>query len=79
MRPTFKIKKEYYIDFLTPETMQLLGSAKSKIKKEKNGKNMPYLEINEVVLMHCNVVIIVSIKIQESCIHLFLINRSVNY
>ena len=59
--------------------MQLLGSAKSKIKKDKNGKNMPYLEINEVVLMHCNVVIIVSIKIQESFIHFFLINRSVNY
>ena len=43
--------------------MQLLGSTKSKMKKDKNGKNMPYLEINEVVLMHCNVAIIVSIKI----------------
>ena len=59
--------------------MQLLGSTKSKMKKDKNGKNMPYLEINEVVLMHCNVAIIVSINISESCIHFFLINCSVNY
>ena len=36
--------------------MKLLGSIKSKIKKEENGENVPYLEINEVVLIHCNVV-----------------------
>ena len=53
---TFKIKKEYYLELLTPETMKLLGSTKSKITKDKNGENVPYLEIAEVVLIHCNVV-----------------------
>ena len=36
--------------------MKLLGSTKNKIKKDKNGENVLYLEINEVVLIHCNVV-----------------------
>ena len=27
-----------------------------KITKDKNGKNVPYSEITEVVLIHCNVV-----------------------
>ena len=30
-RITFKIKTEYYLRLLTPETMKLLGSTKSKI------------------------------------------------
>ena len=30
-----------------PGTMKLLGSTKSKITKDKNGENVPYLEINE--------------------------------
>ena len=36
--------------------MKLLGSTKSKITKNENGENVPYLEITEVVLIHCNVV-----------------------
>ena len=36
--------------------MKLLGSTKSKITKNENGENLPYLEINEVVLIHCNIV-----------------------
>ena len=36
--------------------MKLLESTKSKINKGKNGENMPHLEINEVVLIHCNFV-----------------------
>ena len=41
-----------------PETMKLLGSTKGKINKDKNGENMAYLEITEVValLAHCNIV-----------------------
>ena len=39
-----------------PETMKLLGSTKSKITKDKNGENMPHLEIPEVALVHCNTV-----------------------
>ena len=52
----FKIKTGYYLGLLTPETMKLLGSTKSKITKDKNGENVTYLEITEVVLIHCNVV-----------------------
>ena len=36
--------------------MKLLGSTKSKITKDKNGENVPHLEITEVVLVHCNMV-----------------------
>ena len=36
--------------------MELLGSIKSKIKKDKNDENMRHLEITEVVLIHCNIV-----------------------
>ena len=38
------------------ETMKLLGSTKSKTTKDKNGKNVPHLEIAEVVLVYWNVV-----------------------
>ena len=55
-RVTFKIKTRYYFELLTPETMKLPGSTNRKIRKNKNGKNVPYLEITEVVLIHCNVV-----------------------
>ena len=53
-RITFKIKNGYYLELLTPETMQLLGSTESKITKDKNGENVPHLEIVELVLVHCN-------------------------
>ena len=36
--------------------MKLLGSTKIIIEKNQNGENVSYLEINEVILMHCNVV-----------------------
>ena len=55
-RITFKIKNGYYLEFLTPETMKLLGSTVSKITKDKNGENLPHLEIVELVLVHCNLV-----------------------
>ena len=55
-RITFKIKTGYYYEFLTPETMKLLGSTKSKINKEKNCENVPHLKFTEVVLIHCNIV-----------------------
>ena len=34
--------------------IKLLGRTKSKITKDKNGENVPHLEINEVVLIYCN-------------------------
>ena len=36
--------------------MKLLGSTKNKITKDKNGENVPHLEITEVVLVHCDIV-----------------------
>ena len=36
--------------------MKLLGSTKNKITKDKNGKNLPHLEITKVVLVHCDIV-----------------------
>ena len=55
-RTTLKIKTGYYLEFLTPETMKLLGSTKSGITKDEDGENVPNLEITEVVLVHCNIV-----------------------
>ena len=55
-RITFKIKSGYYLELLTPETMKLLGSAESKVTKNKNGENVPHLEVVELVLVHCNLV-----------------------
>ena len=48
-RVTFKIKDGNTLQLLTSETMKLLGSTKSKISKEKNGTNVPNLEITKVV------------------------------
>ena len=55
-RITFKIKAEYYLELFTPETIKLLGSTKSKITKDENGENVPHLEINEVIIVYCNIV-----------------------
>ena len=55
-RVTLKIKNGYSLELLTSETMKLLGSTKNKITKDKNGENVPHLEITEVVLVHVNIV-----------------------
>ena len=52
----FKIKTGYYFKHLTPEKKKLLGSTKSRITENESAKNVPYLEIIEVVLVHCNIV-----------------------
>ena len=54
-RVTFEIKNGYSLELLTPKT-KLLGSSKNKITKDKNGENVPHLEITEVVLVHCDIV-----------------------
>ena len=36
--------------------MELLGRTKNKITKDKNGDNVPHLEITEEALVHCNIV-----------------------
>ena len=55
-RFTFRIRNGYRLELLTPETIKLLGSTENKITKDKNSKNVPHLEITEVVLVHCNIV-----------------------
>ena len=55
-RVTFKIKSRYSLELLTPATMKLLWSTKNEITKDKNGENVPHLEITEVVLIRCNIV-----------------------
>ena len=72
-RITLKIKTVYYLDLLTPETKKILAKTKSNITKDENDQNVLYLEMTEVVLVHCNIVID-NYQIQESCINLFLIN-----
>ena len=56
--------------------MNLLGSNENKTAKDKNGENLPHLEITEVVLVHCN------IDYQQDsrvCTCLFQLNRFVVY
>ena len=55
-RITFKIKKGCSLELLTKEAMELLGSTKNKITKDKNGENVPHLEMTEVILFNCNIV-----------------------
>ena len=55
-RVRFKIKNGYSLELLTSEIMKLLGSTKNKITKDRNGENVPHLEITEVILIHCNIV-----------------------
>ena len=78
-RNTFKIKTGYFLERLTPEAIKLLGSTKNKINKDKNGKYVPHLEITEVVLIILLFSTTIISKVQESCIHLFVINHLVNY
>ena len=49
---TFRLKTGDYLDLLTPETMILLGSTKSKITKDKNCEKLTRL----VSIIHCKTV-----------------------
>ena len=51
----FKIETGYYLKFLRPATVKCLGSTRKRINKNKNGENIPHLEITEVVLFHVNI------------------------
>ena len=55
-RIVFKIKAGYKLELLPKETMQLLGSSKKDIDKNKDREIVPRLETVEVVLVHCNLV-----------------------
>ena len=62
------IENRINLELFTPETMKLLGSAENEITKDKNGENVPHLEIVELVLVHCN---LVNIDYQQELIILF--------
>ena len=47
---TFKIKNWYSLELLA------LLFTENKTTKDKNGENIPHLEITEVILVHCNIV-----------------------
>ena len=55
-RIVFKIKIEYKLELLTPETMKLLGIRKKYVDKDKNWETVPKLESVEVALVHCSLV-----------------------
>ena len=74
-RITFKIKARYYLELLTPETIELLGITKSKITKDQNGEHACFLEIFEVVLIHCNAVNN-SYQQNPRVLHTFIPNKS---
>ena len=52
----FKIKTGCYLQLLTPKMMKLPRRTNFKIIKDRNGENVPYLEIIEVVLVHFNAI-----------------------
>ena len=43
------MKTGYNLEFLSEETMRLLGSSKKDVNQDKNGENVPKLESVEVV------------------------------
>ena len=55
-RNVFKIKTDYKLELLSPETMRPLRSTKKDVDQDKNGEDVPKLESSEVVLVHCNLV-----------------------
>ena len=57
-RVTFTIKTGHYFELLTFGTMKLHGGTKIKINNE-NIENVPHLQITNIVLVHCDIVIII--------------------
>ena len=55
-RIVFKLKTGYKLELLSPETMELLGSTKKDVDKDKDGEDVPKLDSVEAVLVHCNLV-----------------------
>ena len=81
-RITFKTNTWYHLELLTPETRELLGTTENKTAQDGNGKNVPYLEINEiteVVSAHCSIFNNFIYKIKEQCILLSQINHICNH
>ena len=75
-RITFKNKTGYYVELLTPKTIKLLGSTRSKINKNSNCENALHLQITEVVVVHYN---IINIDYQQDSrvLYTFFPNKSI--
>ena len=59
----FKIKRRYYAELLTPETVKLLGSTKSKITKNENGESVPhYSDITKMKMVKMCLIIQILLK-----------------
>ena len=48
------MKTESHLELVTPKIKQLIVKTESRITKL--GKNVPHLEIKEVILVHCDIV-----------------------
>ena len=46
----------YYLKVLRPQMMKLLVNTYHKITKNKNGENVPHLEVTKVEFVHYNIV-----------------------
>ena len=67
------------LELVIPETMKLHVRTDHKITKDKNNENTSNLEINEVMLFHCNIVNHDYQQYSRVFIHLLQINDLVNY
>ena len=56
--------------------MKLLESTENKINIDKNGDNVPHLEITDIVLIHCNNVNN-GYRENSSVLYIFVSNKSV--
>ena len=59
--------------------MKLLRSTESKITKDTSDENVPHLEITELILVYCSLLIMIISKVRECYMHVFQINRLVIY
>ena len=60
---------------MSKEATNLLASLENVIDKDKNSKNVPKLEIFDVILMHCNVVNNNYQQASKVFLHSYLINN----
>ena len=55
-RIVFKIKTDYKLELLSPETIKLLESTKKDVDRDKDGEDVTKLESFEFVLVYCDLV-----------------------
>ena len=45
----------FYLELLKTETTESHGNTDNKITRDKNGENIPHLQVTEVLLVHCSI------------------------